>query len=88
VPVQILGVNELGHESELTLMYEGRALPLLQDTPQASVWPRWRVAFRDVVILDKRNATAAVVNVGNWDLGRPVNYELLKSMLRQTAESP
>jgi hypothetical protein len=88
VPVQILGVNEVGHESELTLMYEGRALPLLQDTPQASVWPRWRVAFRDVVVLDKRNTTTTVVNVGNWDLSRPVNYEYLKSVLRQATESP
>jgi hypothetical protein len=88
VPVQILGVNEAGHESELALMYEGRTLPLLQDTEQALVWERWGVAFRDVVVLDKRNVTTAVVNVGNWDLSRPVNYEYLKSVLRQAAESP
>jgi hypothetical protein len=81
-------VNAVGSESENGLMYEGRSLPWLQDTAEADVWGRWDVTVRDIVILDRHNVVFTVFNAGNLDLSRQVNYDNLKSLLRQAAAVP
>ena len=52
VDVQIIGVNQVGHESQNATMVEGRDLPWLQETADLNVWNLWDVTYRDVILLD------------------------------------
>ena len=71
--VHILGVNQLGHESANDLVCQGRDLPWLQETLDDQVWNKWKVTYRDVVVLDRNNRPAAVFNLTVHDLaGRRV----------------
>jgi hypothetical protein len=87
VHAQILGVNEAGAESDNARMCEGRSLPWLQDTASVNAWGLWNVSLRDIVILDRHNVWFAVFD-GDLDLSRPVNYDALKSLLRQASQVP
>ena len=58
--ISILGVNELGHDSDNSLMTAGRDLPWLQDIDDggdgnSDTWNSWDVTFRDVIITDSNN---------------------------------
>jgi hypothetical protein len=79
--VQLLGVNEAGHESGNADMVAGRTLPLLQDVAGADVWTRWAVEYRDVVIVDGASHRRGVFNVTVRNLSDPANRAALKAQL-------
>ncbi len=85
VEIRILGVNHIGEESTNDLMTDGRTIPWLQDTAADSVWDLWNIIYRDVVILDEGNIPVAVYNLTLHDLGKPNNYDCLKSILTDLA---
>ena len=90
--IDILGVNELGHESGNSLVIDGRDLPWLQDIDDddngsSDVWTAWDVTFRDVIITDSNNVQVAVYNLSTNDLGNPVNYATLKQLLIDAASA-
>jgi hypothetical protein len=67
-------------------MVGGRSLPWLQETQADSVWRRWDVAYRDVVILDAQNVPVAVFNLTRHNLNNAAEYDSLRSLLLHTAE--
>ncbi|HEX5135580.1 MAG TPA: hypothetical protein VFY93_01280 [Planctomycetota bacterium] len=69
-------------------MTTGRDLPWTQDTATQHVWTQWRVTYRDVIILDTNNVPVGVLNLTTHDLANPVNYALLKAMLKAAAGEP
>jgi hypothetical protein len=79
--IQILGVNQIGHESANAAACVGKDLPWLQEVPAELVWFPWKVTYRDVIILDTDNVPVAVYNLTNNSLADPVNYEALKALL-------
>lgn len=83
--VQILGVNEVGHESGNATMTNGRALPWLQETAGQPVWTPWAVEYRDVIILDGANRRIGTYNLTEFPLSDPANYAELKAMLESAA---
>ncbi|MCB1182823.1 hypothetical protein KDM41_05270 [bacterium] len=83
--VHILGVNQLGHESANDLVCQGRDLPWLQETLDDQVWNKWKVTYRDVVVLDRNNRPAAVFNLTVHDLARPADYDSLRALLLEVA---
>ena len=89
--IQIIGINEIGHESGNSLMTDGRDLPWLQDTDTnndglSDIWDvEWDVEFRDVVIVDANNTRLGAFNVTVNDLGDPENFGLLKSTVMSVA---
>lgn len=83
--VRIHGVNKIGYESGNAGMCEGRTIPLCQDQQAQDVWTAWKVAYRDVVILDPENRPVAVFNLTTHGLGTPANYDSLKSLILQIA---
>jgi hypothetical protein len=84
--VHCLGVNNIGSESGNPEMCAGRILPWLQDTSAQQVWEdKWRVTFRDIVVLDAENQRVTVFNCTEHNLADPANYEALKAILLQTA---
>ena len=86
--VIILGVNHQASGSGVADMCLGRDLPFLQDSDSTNVWTTWEVTERDVYVLDAENKVVTVYNLTQHDLGDPVNYETLKTILRQTAGIP
>jgi len=82
--VQLLAVNEEGHESGVATMAVLGDLPLLQDTSKVDVWGTWEVTYRDVVILDEDNVEVDVFNLTTYDLDDPANYQALSDLI--TAE--
>ena len=90
--IDILGVNELGHESGNSLVIDGRDLPWLQDIDDdgngsSDVWTAWDVTFRDVIITDSNNVQVAVYNLTTNDLGNTDNYATLKQLLVDAASA-
>jgi len=83
--IRIAGNNQVGAESESSLMADGRDLPLVQDTYDAKTWVAWQVQYRDVVILDADNVQVAVYNLTDHPLDDPANYAELKALLIATA---
>jgi hypothetical protein len=69
--VEILGVNRVGMEPFSPWITN--ALPWLQDTPQADVWGSWKVAYRDLHILNGQNELIGVYNLTDHDLQRATN---------------
>lgn len=89
VPISILGVNEPGAASASAQMWAGRHVPLLQDNAEQDVWHgRWRVAYRDVVVLGAENDRLFVYNLTQHDLNDPANYADLKARLLAAAGRP
>ena len=91
--INILGVNEIGHESGNSQIIDGRDLPWLQDIDDngdgaSDTWDSWDVTFRDVVITDTQNEKVAVYNLTNNDLAIPANFAELKQLLIESASSP
>ena len=94
LPIQILGVNEFGHESGNSLMTDGRTAPLLQDVDannngSSDVWyDLWDITFRDVKILNTQNEVVGTVNLtppAGYDLGEEINYDALKQIIADVA---
>src|SRR5262245_15552794 len=84
-PIRILGINAVGQESENDLMVAGRVLPWLQDTKSQDVWTKWKVTWRDVIILDGDNKVAAIYNLTDHNLQTVANYDSLKALLIKVA---
>ena len=66
--VQILGLNEAGHEAYTDMMCDGRDLPWLQDVAEVGVWSLWGVTYRDVLVLDGDGVLVDVYNLTEHDL--------------------
>ena len=85
--VEILGVNEIGHEagnSNITL--GGYWLPWLQDNSVAGVWSTvWGVRYRDVKILNAKGELYATYNLTDFDLSVAANYNTLKGLMLAAA---
>lgn len=88
MPVNLLGVNEAGHESGNAAACAGRDIPWLQDTGAGGAWESWDVTYRDVVILDQHQALFATYNLTTHDLSVPANRDALKQLLRDAAAVP
>jgi hypothetical protein len=87
--VVISGVNHQASGAGVPDMCLGRDLPFLQDSDSTNVWTAWEVTVEDVFVLDEENKVVTVYNLGQpHDLADPVNYETLKSILRNTAGIP
>ena len=84
--MQILGVNEVGHESGNATITDGRDLPWLQETSAAPVWDPWAVNYRDVIIVNQDNEVVDVYNLTQHDLADSGNYADLLGLL--TAAAP
>jgi hypothetical protein len=85
--IELLGINEAGHESGNLLMTLGRNLPWLQD-PDGEVWVSWGVAYSDVVIVDADGEGLAFVNLSTFDLAVPANYAVQRDYLIDAALLP
>lgn len=83
--IHILGVNEAGQESGNPSIVNGRVIPWLQETSDQHVWSDWKVAYRDVVILDVTNTVVGVFNLTTHDLSKSEEYAALKAMLLNAA---
>jgi hypothetical protein len=84
--IQLMAINEIGHDSGLGTMSDLGDLPLLQDTEEETVWVDWDVTFRDVVILNSDNEPVGVYNLTEHNLADEDNYEELKALLIASAE--
>jgi hypothetical protein len=90
--IQILGVNERGHELGNPSITNGRSLPWLQDVDADSdgasdnFMNRWDYAYRDVVIVDAQNRPIEAYNLTVNDLGQPENFDTLMQKLIDAAE--
>lgn len=84
-PIQILGVNEIGLESDNELITSGRTIPWLQSTSDDDAWTLWNVEYRDVYVVGADSEHVATYNLTEHDLAEPANYSALKSMLLSAA---
>jgi len=87
VPIQILGVNEIGYESGNAAVTMGRVLPWIQATAMANVWQDWKPGYRDVVLLDGASKVIGIYNLTTHDLSVPMNYAELKAMFINAANT-
>jgi hypothetical protein len=89
--IQILGLNEVGHESGNPLAIADRDLPWLQDLDSngddlSDVWYNsWNITYRDVVVVDANNVEVGRFNVTQNDLAIEENYNTLRQMLLDAA---
>ncbi len=89
--IQIVGINEIGHDSANALMTDGRSVPWLQDIDANSnqvsdVWTeQWDVVYRDVVIVDPENTELGAFNVTTYNLAEADNYASLRDILVDVA---
>lgn len=81
--VEIIGINELGHEDGNDGIEAVASLPWLQETTDQPVWTDWRVTYRDVIVLDHDNAVVGTLNLTDHDLEDPANQDLLRDLLAQ-----
>ena len=86
--IDIIGVNEVGHESGNESICDGRDLPWLQDLSSTDWWGTWAPTYRDVIILDKNGELADVFNLTDKDIdGNDANYVELETLLIDLAEA-
>ncbi len=84
--IRILGINQVGQESQNDLNCEGRDIPWLQETMTELVWVPWDVTYRDVVIVDGTNRRLTAFNLTDKNLAVAANYEALKTLLLETSQ--
>ena len=90
--IDIIGVNEAGYEEDNSQMTAAGDLPWLQDVDQdnnglSDVWrERWNITWRDVLILDSRNAPVGVFSLSSHNLNSSAAYSTLLDMLLDAAE--
>ena len=85
VPIAIVGVNQIGKESDNDAITAGRDIPWLQDVSSEDAWGRWDAVYGDVFVLDGANALFALYNVEAHDLGEAANYDALMNMMLNAA---
>ncbi len=84
--IRILGINQVGQESQNDVNCEGRDIPWLQETMTELVWVPWDVTYRDVVIVDGTNRRLTAFNLTDKNLAVAANYEALKTLLLETSQ--
>jgi len=84
-PIQILGINQAGHEAGNAFITTGLDLPWLQETAEVDVWAAWQINFRDVAVVGPDNRVLEVFNLTQNDLGIAENYAALKDLLRRVS---
>lgn len=91
--IQILGMNPIGHEIGNSAVTEGRDIPWLQDTDEDGdgQWDNWLTSwpfvYRDVVIVDANNVAVDAYNLTLHSLEESENYDTLRQMLIDVAQS-
>lgn len=83
--IQILGINERGHESGNASATDGKDLPFLQDDLLSDVWESWDVTYRDVIVVDAELEIVDVYNLTLNNLSDPDSYDDLKQILIEAA---
>jgi hypothetical protein len=89
--IDIVGINEVGHESANSLMTADRSRPWLQDVDangnqSSDVWnDLWNVTYREVVILDGSNTVVEAFNLTENNLANPDDYAALRTKLIDAA---
>lgn len=89
--IDIVGINEIGHDSANSLMTADRSLPWLQDVDangnqSSDVWSDlWNVTYRDVVILDGSNSVVETYNLTENNLADSEDYASLRTKLIDAA---
>ena len=86
LPIQIIGLNDVGLESGNDGMTADRTLPWLQPESGEDIWTLWAVEYRDVVIIGPGNEYVGTFNLTINDLASADNYATLMSMLRNAAD--
>ncbi len=84
--LQLLAVNEVGHEGGLMTMADLGDLPLLQDVAETRAWSTWKAVYRDVVIVDANGKIVDVYNLTVNNLGDAARYQELKQKLIDAAK--
>ena len=84
-PIQIMGINGIGLESDNDAMTADRVRPWLQPAADEDVWTSWLVVYRDVVILGPGNEHLGTYNLTEHDLADPANYAALMNQLLEAA---
>ena len=79
--IDLLAINEVGHDSGIEDAVAGNSIPLLADTTEANAWGTWDAKWRDVVIVDQDNLQVERISLTGFDLEETENYETLKAML-------
>jgi hypothetical protein len=62
-------------------------IPWLQDTADANWWENWQINYRDVVIFDGEGNREEVFNLTRHDLEDEDEFEALKALLLEIAQS-
>ena len=89
--ILILGVNGYGQEFGNDSISQEGDIPWLQDVDlngdsRSDVWiSKWRVADREVVILDGSNEKVGSYSLAEFDLAISENYNTLRQMLIDAA---
>ncbi len=86
VPVKLVTINEAGHESGVATFTDGRDVPVLQEESGDGIWESFRIAYRDVVIVDENGVTVSIFNLTDNSLADSDNYDTLKQQLLDAAE--
>ena len=86
LPVRLVAINEAGHESGVSTFTAGRDLPVLQEESGDGIWASFRIAYRDVVVVDEEGVTVGVFNLTDNRLDDSANYDTLKQQLLDTAD--
>jgi hypothetical protein len=84
--IQLLGVNEEGHEAGNVLVTTNRKIPWLQDTVETDWWGIWDPNYRDVIILDGQGELAAIYNLTDNPITENANYFELYDLLVELAQ--
>jgi hypothetical protein len=91
--INVLGINQVGHESGNTQATTDRIIPWLQDEDKnndgnSDVWLNsFPSQYRDVVILDANNEQIDVYNLTTHTLANADNYATMKQKLIAAAEA-
>ena len=75
--IDIVHVNEEGHDSGNSELFTVTDLPVVQDDATAQVWTNWVAEWRDVYVLDANNEVYAVFNLTTYTLSDEANYQAL-----------
>ena len=84
--INLLGVNEVGHEAGNTLVTTGRDIPWLQDTAESDWWGIWDPTYRDVIVLDGHGELVLVYNLTQKPITENANYFELYDLLVSLAQ--
>jgi hypothetical protein len=85
VPVQLVVINWINTEHASASVYQGRALPYVQDLPTVGVARRWVVHSRDLVVCDRDGRMVERIPVPAFPLTVPANARALAARLRGLA---